>query len=204
MAYLRVFALRLLLSMLVAAIAYSSAGAVNPIPANPPIPPLSDSWLSFIPPATFVLGVGITTAQEAGGMGFFLNTGIATTSPTGNYIELLEGCCGDSDFVVANAGFLYFSSDDNNGNLIPPKDIVPPNTKLTNVGILTETGGWQEITNRFTWPVAGTQVWVASDPPEPAPEPATWVMMLIGFVLVGVFPALRRYHRSWNRVLGEK
>lgn len=162
----------------------SAMAAVAPVPAQPPIPPMSDAWLSFVPGNGFIGPFGFTEVQETPG-GTFGNTGIQTSSQTGDYVELLEGCCGHSDYIVANVGFLYFSSDDDTGKLATPKDITGVNGK--SVGILTETGKWQEITNKFTWPVAGTQVWVASDPPEViAPAPAALPLMGSALTALGL------------------
>jgi PEP-CTERM motif len=150
----------------------------------------SDAWISFDPTSGKLVGrFSFIEKDEAAG-GFFTNTGITVTDKTGTAVELLENDDEASDYIYAVAGFLYFSSDDENGN-IPIHPAIPGGVAGLNiVASLNETGNWQEITPYFTFVTAGTKAWVASD----VPEPSTWAMMLVGFagLAFGGFRARKR------------
>jgi hypothetical protein len=152
--------------------ANAQAIVLPPVPAGD-----SDAWISFDPTSGKLVGpFGFTEKDEAAG-GFFANTGIGVTNATGTAVELLENTELASDYIYAVAGFLYFSSDDENGNIPIHPAIKGGVAGLNIVASLNETGDWQEITPYFTFVVAGTRAWVASD----VPEPSTWAMMLMGF-----------------------
>lgn len=156
-------------------------GLFPPVP--PPIPPDSDAWISFnANTGGFVGPFGITEQQEEPN-GFFANTGIPTASANGTAVRLSENNTSYSDYVYAVAGFLYFSSDSQAGN-IPFHPLFPNGAADLNiVGTLNQTGGWQQIDQFF---VGTPPAWVASD--LDVPEPAS------GLALAGAFGllALRR------------
>src|SRR4051794_4119148 len=87
------------------------AGAAT-LPAVP-IPPNSDAWISLGADGQLLGPFVIPETAEPS----LVNMGVQTTSANGTAVELTEGLNGPaSDYIYAVAGFLYFSSDDENGN----------------------------------------------------------------------------------------
>jgi hypothetical protein len=152
-----------------------------------PIPPDSDAWLSLNPNGQFVGPFGFTETEEEPN-GFFANIGIPTTSATGTAIQLREkNPTPSSDYVYAVAGFLYISSDSQNGNIQFHPLFPNGAANLNVVASLDQTGQWQEITQYF----AGTpRTWVASD--AEVPEPAT----VSGLALASALVLLVRRRRT--------
>jgi hypothetical protein len=171
---------------------FGAASAYAQAIVLPPVPLESDSWISLNPTNLQLVGpFSITEQQEVDGNGFFANTGIQVTDANGRAIRLSEGSTGYSDYVYAVAGFLYFSSDDDNGNIPIHPSITNGVAGLDVVATLNETGNWQNITPYFDFTLANTQAWVASD----VPELSTWAMLLLGFA--GVVAASFKSKRPW-------
>jgi hypothetical protein len=85
------------------------------------------------------------------------------------------------------AGFLYFSSDDNNGNIVINPAIPGGVAGLTIIDTLDESGNWQEITQDF---LNIPRTWVASDA---VPEPSSLVLAgTAALAVLGVWAKRRR------------
>jgi hypothetical protein len=145
--------------------------------------PVGDSWDT---------GPG-TTATTVSDPAIFANgvdTGVVTTVGNGVVVTLTEAGGGISDYIYSFGApgkptHIWFLSDTQGSASLPPQ---LNNIALTTIA-MSETGSFQALTNNQGQNIFGTPFRVKSDL-NPIPEPATWMMIILGFAGLGL--ALRR------------